>query len=87
MREQVYIREESVGGGRGRPDATLPLTPDSDMPNDVPLAEFIRRIRAGDAGAVREMMRRYGPVVRLEARLRLTDPLPGHPVPEEGGDG
>ena len=47
------------------------------MPDDVPFAEFIRRIRAGDADAARELVRRYERVVRLEVRLRLADPRLG----------
>jgi RNA polymerase sigma-70 factor (ECF subfamily) len=37
-------------------------------------AEFVRRIRAGDATAAAELVRRYEPVVRLEVRVRLGDP-------------
>lgn len=37
-------------------------------------AEFIRRIRAGDAEAATELVRQYEPVIRLEVRLRLVDP-------------
>lgn len=47
------------------------------MPDDLSFAEFIRRIRAGDADAARELVRRYEPVVRLEVRLRLADPRLG----------
>jgi RNA polymerase sigma-70 factor (ECF subfamily) len=36
--------------------------------------EFIRRIRAGDDQAARELVERYGPVIRCEVRLRLRDP-------------
>jgi RNA polymerase sigma-70 factor (ECF subfamily) len=36
--------------------------------------EFIRRIRAGDADAARELVRQYEPAVRLEIRVRLRDP-------------
>jgi RNA polymerase sigma-70 factor (ECF subfamily) len=35
--------------------------------------EFIRRIRAGDDQAARELVRRYEPVIRREVRLRLRD--------------
>jgi RNA polymerase sigma-70 factor (ECF subfamily) len=38
-------------------------------------SEFLRRIRAGDADAAAELVRRYEPIVRREARLRLTDPI------------
>jgi RNA polymerase sigma-70 factor (ECF subfamily) len=36
-------------------------------------AEFIRRIRAGDDQAARELVERYEPVIRREVRLRLRD--------------
>ena len=36
--------------------------------------EFIRRIRAGDDRAARELVDRYEPVIRREVRLRLKDP-------------
>jgi RNA polymerase sigma factor (sigma-70 family) len=36
-------------------------------------AEFIRRIRAGDNQAARELVERYEPVIRREVRLRLQD--------------
>jgi hypothetical protein len=47
------------------------------MPDDPSFAEFIGRIRAGDAEAARELVRRYERVVRLEVRVRLTDPRLG----------
>ena len=37
-------------------------------------ADFIRRIRAGDDQAARELVERYEPVIRREVRLRLRDP-------------
>jgi RNA polymerase sigma factor (sigma-70 family) len=37
--------------------------------------EFLRRVRAGDEGAAAELVRRYEPAIRREARLRLTDPV------------
>jgi RNA polymerase sigma-70 factor (ECF subfamily) len=36
--------------------------------------EFIRRIRAGDDQAARELVERYEPVIRREVRVRLRDP-------------
>src|SRR6516164_6920798 len=36
--------------------------------------DFIRRIRAGDDQAARELLERYEPVIRCEVRLRLRDP-------------
>src|SRR5262249_20444515 len=40
-------------------------------------ADFIRRIRAGDAEAAAELVRRYEPVIRLEVRMRISDPRLG----------
>jgi len=37
-------------------------------------ADFLRRIRAGDADAAALLVRRYEPVIRCEARLHMTDP-------------
>src|SRR6516164_95025 len=36
-------------------------------------ADFIRRIRAGDDQAARELVQLYEPVIRREVRLRLRD--------------
>lgn len=36
--------------------------------------EFLRRIRAGDAAAAAALVRQYEPVVRLEVKMRMTDP-------------
>ena len=36
--------------------------------------EFIRRIRAGDDQAARELVQRYEPVIRRQVRVRLSDP-------------
>jgi hypothetical protein len=41
---------------------------------DPPFAEFLRRVKAGDERAAVEFVRRCEPVLRLEIRLRLTDP-------------
>jgi RNA polymerase sigma-70 factor (ECF subfamily) len=38
---------------------------------------FIRRIRAGDAGAAEEFLRQYEPVIRRQVRYALTDPRLG----------
>jgi RNA polymerase sigma factor (sigma-70 family) len=35
---------------------------------------FIRRLRAGDERAVRELLERYGPAIRRAVRVRLRDP-------------
>jgi RNA polymerase sigma-70 factor (ECF subfamily) len=37
-------------------------------------ADFIRRIRAGDDEAARELLARYEPIVRREVRVRVRDP-------------
>jgi DNA-directed RNA polymerase specialized sigma24 family protein len=47
------------------------------MSDDAQFADFIRRIRAGDAEAARELVRRYEAAVRLEIRVRLVDPRLG----------
>jgi RNA polymerase sigma factor (sigma-70 family) len=43
------------------------------MSEDESFTEFIRRIRAGDDQAARELVERYEPVIRREVRLRLRD--------------
>src|SRR5215472_3345414 len=43
------------------------------MSETAAFAEFIRRIRAGDDQAARELVRLYEPVIRREVRLRLRD--------------
>jgi RNA polymerase sigma factor (sigma-70 family) len=43
------------------------------MTDDLPFAEFLRRIRAGDGEAARELVRRYEPLIRREVRLRIGD--------------
>src|SRR5438270_13822295 len=44
------------------------------MTEDVPFAEFLRRIRAGDEQAAAELVRRYESAVRIAVRAHLTDP-------------
>jgi RNA polymerase sigma-70 factor (ECF subfamily) len=44
------------------------------MSEGTAFADFIRRIRAGDDQAARELVQRYEPVIRREVRLRLRDP-------------
>jgi DNA-directed RNA polymerase specialized sigma24 family protein len=44
------------------------------MHDDGVFSEFLRRIRSGDEQAAAEMVKRYEPVVRMEVRLRLSDP-------------
>lgn len=42
----------------------------SDAPS---FAEFIKRIRAGDAAAAEELVRQYEPLIRREIRMRMHD--------------
>jgi RNA polymerase sigma factor (sigma-70 family) len=44
------------------------------MPDDIPFRDLIGRVRAGDAGAAEELVRRYEPTIRVVVRRRLTDP-------------
>jgi RNA polymerase sigma-70 factor (ECF subfamily) len=43
------------------------------MPDD-PFAEFLHRIRAGDAAAAEQLVRGYERAIRVAVRTRLTDP-------------
>ncbi|SIO29266.1 RNA polymerase sigma factor, sigma-70 family [Singulisphaera sp. GP187] len=43
------------------------------MDDDGTFAQFLHRVRAGDEAAAAELVRRYEPAIRLEARLRLGD--------------
>jgi RNA polymerase sigma-70 factor (ECF subfamily) len=36
--------------------------------------DFLRRVRAGEAGATSELVERFGPAIRLEVRMRLGEP-------------
>ena len=47
---------------------------DSDLDEDADFAEFIKRIRAGDAQAAEDLVRRYESLIRREVRLKLHDP-------------
>jgi RNA polymerase sigma-70 factor (ECF subfamily) len=51
-----------------------PAREESMMEENTPFAEFIRRIRAGDDEAARELVARYEPIIRREVRVRLRDP-------------
>jgi RNA polymerase sigma-70 factor (ECF subfamily) len=42
--------------------------------SEASFADFIRRIRAGDAQAAVELVQQYEAVIRLEVRVRLCDP-------------
>jgi RNA polymerase sigma factor (sigma-70 family) len=44
------------------------------MSDDTVFAGFVRRIRAGDERAARELVERYEPVIRREVKMRLRDP-------------
>jgi RNA polymerase sigma-70 factor (ECF subfamily) len=44
------------------------------MSDSAPFADFLRRIRAGDAQAAEELVRRYESAIRVAVRTRLTDP-------------
>jgi RNA polymerase sigma factor (sigma-70 family) len=44
------------------------------MSDDTVFAGFVRRIRAGDEQAARELVERYEPVIRREVKMRLRDP-------------
>ena len=44
------------------------------MSESTAFPDFIRRIRAGDEQAARELVERYEPVIRCEVRMRLRDP-------------
>src|SRR5271165_4354883 len=44
------------------------------MSDDATFAGFMRRIRAGDEQAARELVERYEPVIRREVKMRLRDP-------------
>jgi RNA polymerase sigma factor (sigma-70 family) len=39
--------------------------------------EFVRRIRSGDTAAAAELVRLYEPAIRLEVRMRISDPRLG----------
>src|SRR5436190_5164985 len=43
------------------------------MAENVDFFDFLRRIRAGDDTAARELVRRYEPLIRREVRLRIGD--------------
>ncbi len=44
------------------------------MSSSPDFAEFLRRVRSGDARAAEEVVRRYESAIRLAVRTRLTDP-------------
>ena len=44
------------------------------MAGEDPFHELLRLVRTGDEAAAAELVRKYEPMIRFEARLRLTDP-------------
>jgi RNA polymerase sigma-70 factor (ECF subfamily) len=44
------------------------------MAHDATFADFMRRIRAGDARAAEDLVRQFEPAVRVAVRVRLHDP-------------
>ncbi len=54
------------------------------MAEDNDFVDFLLRIRAGDAVAAKELVRRYEPLIRREVRLTLHDPSLGRLV--DSGD-
>jgi RNA polymerase sigma-70 factor (ECF subfamily) len=44
------------------------------MPERSCFLDFFRRVRAGDKDAAGELVHLYGPAIRCEVRLRLTNP-------------
>ena len=44
------------------------------MQEELKFAELVGRVRAGDADASAELVRRFGPAIRIAVRARLTDP-------------
>jgi RNA polymerase sigma-70 factor (ECF subfamily) len=47
------------------------------MAKDASFSDFIKRIRAGDAQAAEELVKKYEPAIRMEVRMRLSDPRLG----------
>ena len=47
---------------------------ESSMSDVTAFAGFMRRVRAGDEQAARELVERYEPVIRREVKMRLRDP-------------
>ena len=76
-RPQQLTRPHSLGtpaGGGYHAPTPVPHLPVSAMtPAEAPFAELLARVRAGDAGAAEELIRRYEPVIRVTVRARLTD--------------
>jgi RNA polymerase sigma-70 factor (ECF subfamily) len=43
-------------------------------PSTNPFIEYVARLRSGDQAALEELVARYAPVIKLEARMRLRSP-------------
>ena len=48
--------------------------PDDPGPTENPFLTYVARLRAGDQAALEELVARYTPVIKLEARMRLRSP-------------
>jgi RNA polymerase sigma-70 factor (ECF subfamily) len=44
------------------------------VPTANPFVDYVARLRAGDQAALEELVARYAPVIKLEARMRLRSP-------------
>jgi hypothetical protein len=55
------------------------------MPDNARFAEFLTRLRSGDARAADELVQDYESAVRVVIRARLTDPAGGRAGPDRGG--
>jgi RNA polymerase sigma-70 factor (ECF subfamily) len=53
---------------------TDPSRLDESTPGDAEFVALLKRVRAGDADAAAELVRRYEPMVRRVARVRMVDP-------------
>lgn len=47
------------------------MTSEPDVLANNPFVAYVARLRAGDQAALEELVERYAPVIRLEARMRL----------------
>src|SRR5437764_5211653 len=50
------------------------MSNDPDLTADNPFFIYVARLRAGDEAALEELVARYTPVIKLEARMRLRSP-------------
>jgi RNA polymerase sigma factor (sigma-70 family) len=71
------LSREPVQAARGRYGAIVVAAPaweEPSMSDESAFSGFIRRIRAGDDQAARELIERYEPMIRREVKMRLRDP-------------